>query len=170
MSGGTCEGVNSEDPKEEDRLPAARTALAAGMRAVAISAIPSRGDVARVGDVHQHPGEELQRVHNLSARRRAVRLVRSIRRRRGGAVLRQRYKRLRIPRTIFGELSGSCAVHHGHAEGGVDVEPRVGSGSMRAARLRWVMRSEGADAVAGTDGARTAHGRRADGARTAQVG
>jgi len=44
-------------------------------RAVSVPArVPGR-DVALVGDVHQHPGEELERVDGLGARRRALRLV-----------------------------------------------------------------------------------------------
>jgi hypothetical protein len=49
--------------------------------AVGIPAIVPRGDVALVGDVHQHPGQELERVGGFGARRRALGLVRPVRQR-----------------------------------------------------------------------------------------
>ncbi len=43
--------------------------------AIGIPAIVPRGDVALVRNVHQDPGQELQRVHRLGARRGPLRLV-----------------------------------------------------------------------------------------------
>gem|GEM_PF-4867544 len=43
--------------------------------AFGVPAIVPRRDVPLVGDVDQHAGQELERVHRLGARRRAVGLV-----------------------------------------------------------------------------------------------
>ena len=66
-------------------------------RAIGIPAVVPRRDVALVGDVHEHPGEELQPVHRLGARRRAFGLVGAIGHGLGGPVVRQPLQRDGIP-------------------------------------------------------------------------
>jgi hypothetical protein len=51
-----------------------------------VAIVVPRGDVALVGDVDQDPGEELERVHGLGARRRALGLVGAIHHRLRGPV------------------------------------------------------------------------------------
>ncbi len=67
-----------------------------GTRSIGIPARVPRGDVARVGDVHQHPGRGRERVHRLGARRRAVRRVRAVRRGLRGPVVAEPFQRDRI--------------------------------------------------------------------------
>jgi hypothetical protein len=57
-------------------------------RPIGIPAVVPRRDVARVGDVHEHPGEELERVGGLGPRRRALRIVGAVRHRLRGPVIR----------------------------------------------------------------------------------
>ena len=133
VAGGTRERVDLEDLLEERRPPAGglrrresgrrgdggwprpvcggeRRLVPRAPRAVGIPAIVPRGDVALVGDVHQHPGQERERVDGLGARRRALGLVRPVRHRRGGAVVGQPLQCDGIPRTVPGESGGERAI------------------------------------------------------------
>lgn len=50
-------------------------------RAVGIPAVVARRDMPLVGDVHEHPGQELERVGGLGPRRSPLRLMRAMRHR-----------------------------------------------------------------------------------------
>jgi hypothetical protein len=91
-----------------------RRLLAHAPRTVGIPAVVPRGDVALIGDVHQHPGQKLQRVHGLRARRGSVGLVRPVRDRRRGPVIRQPLQRDRIPRAVAREARRERAIVLGH--------------------------------------------------------
>jgi hypothetical protein len=82
-------------------------------RTVGIPARVPRGDVALVGDVHQHPGQELERVGGLGARRRALGRVRPVRHRLVGAVVGQPLQRDGIPGAGAREAGGERAIVHG---------------------------------------------------------
>ncbi len=65
---------------------------AAQRRAVGVPAIVPRRDVAPVGDVDEHPRQELERVGGLGARRRTFRLVGPVRHGLRGPVVRQPFR------------------------------------------------------------------------------
>jgi len=60
------------------RVASGGASRGAGIIAVGIPAVVPRRDVALIGDIDQHPGQELQRVNGLGARRRALRLIGAI--------------------------------------------------------------------------------------------
>jgi len=93
--------------------------------AIGIPAVVPRRDVPLVGDVDQHPRQELERVHGLGARRRAVGLVRPIDHDLGGTVVREPLSCDGIPCTVPGEPSGEGLVLLGHPDGRVHVESGV---------------------------------------------
>ena len=70
-----------------------------------------------VGDVHQHPGEELERVHGLGARRRAVGLVGPVGDRLRRPVVGQPFQGDGIPRAVPREPGGKGPVILGHPDG-----------------------------------------------------
>ncbi len=78
--------------------------------AVGIPARVPRGAVALVGDVHQHPGQELERVGGFGARRRALGRVRPVRHRLGGAVVGQPLQRDGIPGAVAREAGRERAI------------------------------------------------------------
>jgi hypothetical protein len=61
----------------------------------------------------QHPGEELERVYRLGARRRTVRLVGPVRHRLRGSVVRQALQHDGIPGAVAREAGGERAIVHG---------------------------------------------------------
>ena len=69
-------------------------------RAVGIPAVVRCRDVPLVGDVHQHPGQELKRVHGLGARRRAFGLARPIGHRFRRPVVGEPFQGDGIPRAV----------------------------------------------------------------------
>lgn len=83
--------------------------------------VPS-GHVARVGHVHQDPGEYLRRVHGLGARRRPPTCP-PVRHRLCGPVVRQPFERHGIPRALSGGSRSKGPVLLGHRAGRVHVEP-----------------------------------------------
>jgi hypothetical protein len=98
---------------------------AAHPQAIGIPAVVPRGDVALVGDVDEHAGQELERVHNLRSRRRALGLVRPVRHGLGGAVMREPLQRDRIAGAVPGEPGGEGAIVLGDPDGRMNMEPRV---------------------------------------------
>ena len=72
-------------------------------RAVGIPATVSCRDLPLVRNVHEHPGQELERVGGLGPRRGALGLVRPVRHRLGGAVVGQALQRHGIPRAVPSE-------------------------------------------------------------------
>jgi len=85
--------------------------------------IDPRSDVPLVGDVHQYPGQELERVGGLGARRRALGLIGRVRHRLGGAVVGQPLQFDGIPGTVAREAAGKRAIVLGDPDAGVHVEP-----------------------------------------------
>ena len=75
--------------------------------------------------MHEHPGQELERVHGLRARGRAFRLVGALGLGLGGPVVRQPSERHGIPRAVPGESGGEGAIVLRDPHGGVHVEPGV---------------------------------------------
>ena len=78
--------------------------------AIGIPAIVPRRDVALVGKVDPHPGQELQRVGGLGARRRTLGRVGPVGHGPGGAVGRQPLQRDGIPRAVAHEAGGKRAI------------------------------------------------------------
>ncbi len=89
---------------------------------------------AFVRDVDQHPGQELERVNRLGARRRALGLVGPVRHRRRGPVVGQPLQGDGIPRAVVRESGREGPVLLRHPDGRVDVEPRVRPGEHAGGR------------------------------------
>ena len=87
--------------------------------------VVARRDVALVRDVHQEPGQELQRVHRLGPRRWPLRLVGAIRHRLSGPVVRQPLQRDGIAGAVAREAHRERAIVLGDPDGGVPVKPGV---------------------------------------------
>jgi len=97
-------------------------------RAIGLPAIVPRGDVPRVRHVHAHPGEALQRVHGLGARRRAPGLGRPAGHRVRAAVVGQPLQRDRMAGVVSRERMLEKHVIHETRRHGKSVYYRVSRG------------------------------------------